>query len=31
MPQAFTHLALVNTAMVLGEGGQLRGGETAFG
>jgi hypothetical protein len=26
MPQAFTHLALVGTAMLLGQGQQLRGG-----
>ena len=26
MPQAFTHLALVGTAMLLGQGHQLRGG-----
>ena len=26
MPQAFTHLSLINTAMVIGEGRQVRGG-----
>jgi GH15 family glucan-1,4-alpha-glucosidase len=28
MPQAFTHLALVSTAMLLGQGHQLRGGRS---